>query len=221
MSDTNQVRINELARELEVKAKAIIDLLSEYGVTEKKTHSSSIPADVAEKVRKRIQGAAEAEAQAEAQAEAAVKAEKEAKDVAAKAARMKPAAPAAPPQASASRKTDCTRSARGDECDTCGTQGARSWPHSYAAGCKTRRTCSTSSRCVSSGPDSPVCTCEIANCPWRDETSRPGGHAAFCGAACGCRARRCSSTARSTDARRRTGSAFGHRKSRPAADRQW
>ena len=62
MSDTNQVRINELARELEVKAKAIIDLLSEYGVTEKKTHSSSIPADVAEKVRKRIQGAAEAEA---------------------------------------------------------------------------------------------------------------------------------------------------------------
>ncbi|PYT54177.1 MAG: translation initiation factor IF-2 [Acidobacteria bacterium] len=97
----NQVRINELARELEVKAKAIIDLLSEYGVTEKKTHSSSIPADVAEKVRKRIQGAAEAEAQAEAQAEAAVKAEKEAKDAAAKAARMKPAAPAAPPQASA------------------------------------------------------------------------------------------------------------------------
>src|SRR5437899_11600070 len=100
MSDTNQVRINELARELEVKAKAIIDLLSEYGVTEKKTHSSSIPADVAEKVRKRIQGAAEAEAQAEAQAEAAVKAEKEAKEAAAKAARMRPAAPAAPPQAS-------------------------------------------------------------------------------------------------------------------------
>src|SRR6266571_2865438 len=101
MSDINQVRINELARELEVKAKAIIDLLSEYGVTEKKTHSSSIPADVAEKVRKRIQGTAEAEAQVEAQAEAAAKAEKEAKDAAAKAARMKPAAPAVPPQASA------------------------------------------------------------------------------------------------------------------------
>ena len=47
MSDANQVRINELARELEVKAKAIIDLLPGYGVTEKKTHSSSIPADVA------------------------------------------------------------------------------------------------------------------------------------------------------------------------------
>src|SRR6266849_828283 len=48
MTDVNQVRINELARELEVKAKAIIDLLPGYGVTEKKTHSSSIPADVAE-----------------------------------------------------------------------------------------------------------------------------------------------------------------------------
>src|SRR5437899_5082063 len=96
MTDVNQVRINELARELEVKAKAIIDLLPGYGVTEKKTHSSSIPADVAEKVRKKIQGAAVEEAQAEA----AAKAEKEAKEAAAKAARMRPAAPAAPPQAS-------------------------------------------------------------------------------------------------------------------------
>jgi translation initiation factor IF-2 len=96
MTDVNQVRINELARELEVKAKAIIDLLPGYGVTEKKTHSSSIPADVAEKVRKNLQGAAEAEAQVEATA----KAEKEAKDAAAKAARMRPSAPVAQPQAS-------------------------------------------------------------------------------------------------------------------------
>src|SRR2546429_2985853 len=80
MTDANQVRINELARELEVKAKAIIDLLPGYGVTEKKTHSSSIPEDVAEKVRKKILGAAEEEAQAEA----AVKTEKEAKEAAAK-----------------------------------------------------------------------------------------------------------------------------------------
>jgi len=84
MTDVNQVRINELARELEVKAKAIIDLLPGYGVTEKKTHSSSIPADVAVRVRKKIQGAAEEEAQAEA----AAKAEKEAKEASAKAARM-------------------------------------------------------------------------------------------------------------------------------------
>ena len=95
MTDVNQVRINELARELEVKAKAIIDLLPGYGVTEKKTHSSSIPADVAEKVRKKLLGAAEEEAQHEA----AAKAEKEAKDAAAKAARMRPAAPVAPPAA--------------------------------------------------------------------------------------------------------------------------
>jgi len=70
MSDANQVRINELARELEVKAKAIIDLLAGYGVTEKKTHSSSIPVDVAEKVRKHIQGVADAEAAEEAKAKA-------------------------------------------------------------------------------------------------------------------------------------------------------
>src|SRR6266700_2849033 len=96
MTDANQVRINELARELEVKAKAIIDLLPGYGVTEKKTHSSSIPVDVAEKVRKKIQGVAEEEAQQEA----AAKAEKEAKDAAAKAARMRPAAAVTPPAAS-------------------------------------------------------------------------------------------------------------------------
>ena len=92
MTDTNQVRINELARELEVKAKAIIDLLPGFGVTEKKTHSSSIPADVAVKVRAAIQG----QAQAEADAEAKTKAEKEAKEAAAKAALRKPAAPPAP-----------------------------------------------------------------------------------------------------------------------------
>jgi hypothetical protein len=61
-TDANQVRINELARELEVKAKTVIDLLPGYGVTEKKTHSSSIPTDVAEKVRKRIKGFAETQA---------------------------------------------------------------------------------------------------------------------------------------------------------------
>src|SRR6266478_5616137 len=93
MSDANQVRINELARELEVKAKAIIDLLAGYGVTEKKTHSSSIPVDVAEKVRKHIQGVADAEAAEEAKA----KADKDSRDAAAKTARMRPAAaPAAP-----------------------------------------------------------------------------------------------------------------------------
>src|SRR6266566_2766053 len=92
MIDASQVRINELARELEVKAKAIIDVLPEVGLTEKKTHSSSVPVEIAEKVRQHFHSIAEAEAAAEA----AAKAEKEARDAAAKAARMKPAASPAP-----------------------------------------------------------------------------------------------------------------------------
>src|SRR5690349_23883865 len=47
-----KIRINDLARELEVKAKVILDILPEVGVTEKKTHSSSIEEDEAERVRK-------------------------------------------------------------------------------------------------------------------------------------------------------------------------
>src|SRR4029453_19248820 len=96
MTDANQVRINELARELEVKAKAIIDLLPGFGVTEKKTHSSSIPVDVAEKVRRTIQGQAEADVAAESPSESAAGAERQAKEAAARAARQRPAAPTAP-----------------------------------------------------------------------------------------------------------------------------
>src|SRR5450759_2407326 len=47
----NKIRINELARELEVKAHEILDRLPELGVSEKKTHSSSIDEDVAIKLR--------------------------------------------------------------------------------------------------------------------------------------------------------------------------
>ncbi len=50
----SKIRINELARELEVKPSAIIDLLPELGVTEKKTHSSSIEEDEALIIRKRL-----------------------------------------------------------------------------------------------------------------------------------------------------------------------
>src|SRR5258707_13981684 len=89
MSDANQVRINELARELEVKAKAIIDLLPGFGVTEKKTHSSSIPEDVAEKVKDHLKGVADAETAAEA--------DRSAKEAAAKAALRRPPAPVAAP----------------------------------------------------------------------------------------------------------------------------
>jgi translation initiation factor IF-2 len=92
MADSNQVRINELARELEIKAKVLIDYLPEAGVTEKKTHSSSIDLKHAELVRKHFRGLAAAE-----EAEEAAKAAKAttAKKPAAKPATAAPAAPAA------------------------------------------------------------------------------------------------------------------------------
>jgi translation initiation factor IF-2 len=92
MPDANQIRINELARELEVKARAILDYLPEAGVTEKKTHSSSIDVSAAEKVKKHFQSLA----QAEADAEAAAISEKAAKDAAAKAAKRGVPVAAAP-----------------------------------------------------------------------------------------------------------------------------
>ncbi|MBV9612031.1 MAG: translation initiation factor IF-2 [Acidobacteriaceae bacterium] len=51
-----KIRINELARELEVKPGVILDLLPELGVEEKKTHSSSIDEDVAIALRERLTG---------------------------------------------------------------------------------------------------------------------------------------------------------------------
>ncbi|MGA7753595.1 MAG: translation initiation factor IF-2 N-terminal domain-containing protein, partial [Candidatus Sulfotelmatobacter sp.] len=57
----SKVRINDLARELEVKSKAILDALPHVGVTEKKTHSSSLEEHEAEKVRAHIRGSAEAQ----------------------------------------------------------------------------------------------------------------------------------------------------------------
>ncbi|HEY7351251.1 MAG TPA: translation initiation factor IF-2 [Terriglobales bacterium] len=51
----SKIRINDLARELEVKSKAILDVLPEVGVTEKKTHSSSLEDHEAEKVRAHFQ----------------------------------------------------------------------------------------------------------------------------------------------------------------------
>jgi translation initiation factor IF-2 len=55
----SKVRINDLARELEVKSKAILDTLALVGVTEKKTHSSSLEEHEAEKVRVYLRSSAE------------------------------------------------------------------------------------------------------------------------------------------------------------------
>jgi translation initiation factor IF-2 len=52
----SKVRINDLARELEVKSRSILDALTAVGVTEPKTHSSSIEVDEAEKVRDYFSG---------------------------------------------------------------------------------------------------------------------------------------------------------------------
>jgi len=51
LSKTKKTRVNELARQLEVKASAILEVLPKVGVTEKKTHSSSVDDDTTEKVR--------------------------------------------------------------------------------------------------------------------------------------------------------------------------
>ncbi|HYA98077.1 MAG TPA: translation initiation factor IF-2 N-terminal domain-containing protein, partial [Methylomirabilota bacterium] len=114
MSDPNQIRINELARELEIKAKVLIDYLPEIGVTEKKTHSSSLDLDHAELVRKHFQALAEAEAAAEAEKQAkatAAKARPAAKPAAAPPPAARPAAPAAPPVAPAAAKPAAAPSA--------------------------------------------------------------------------------------------------------------
>src|SRR4051794_33863518 len=48
----NKIRVNELARELEVKSRQILEKLPELGITEKMTHSSSIDEDVALQLRR-------------------------------------------------------------------------------------------------------------------------------------------------------------------------
>src|ERR1700722_12766294 len=52
----SKIRINELARQLEVKSREVIDKLHELGITEPLTHSSSIDDDNAEKLRRYFGG---------------------------------------------------------------------------------------------------------------------------------------------------------------------
>jgi len=52
----SKIRINELARQLEVKSREVIDKLHELGIAEKVTHSSSIDEDVAEQLRRYYRG---------------------------------------------------------------------------------------------------------------------------------------------------------------------
>src|SRR6202023_206150 len=75
----SKVRINYLARELEVKSKAILDTLPLVGVTEKKTHSSSLEEHEAEKVRVYIRSSAEGSSPAGRSSARAVRGEEEIK----------------------------------------------------------------------------------------------------------------------------------------------
>src|SRR5262249_51686180 len=54
--DMSKIRINELARELEVKPNVILEVLPELGVDRKMTHSSSLDDDIALAVRQRLTG---------------------------------------------------------------------------------------------------------------------------------------------------------------------
>src|SRR5882757_10635638 len=65
----SKVRINDLARELEVKSRPILDALEAIGVTGK-THSSSIEADQAERVRDYFSGGSRGASASKQQVEA-------------------------------------------------------------------------------------------------------------------------------------------------------
>src|SRR5208282_4787391 len=49
-----KIRINELARELEVKSNVVIDYLAGLGIPDKKSHSSALDDDLADKVREHL-----------------------------------------------------------------------------------------------------------------------------------------------------------------------
>ena len=68
----SKIRINELARQLEIPSHDILAMLPELGVTEKKTHSSSLDDDVAEAIRQRVQGGGASSQPREAPAAVAV-----------------------------------------------------------------------------------------------------------------------------------------------------
>src|SRR5947207_14151790 len=58
-----KVRIDDIAHELKVKSKSVLDFLPTIGITDKKSHSSSLEHDEADKVRKHFAKAAEAAAE--------------------------------------------------------------------------------------------------------------------------------------------------------------
>ncbi len=112
MAESGHIRINELARELEVKAKVILEYLPKIGVTENKTHSSSISTEIADKVRQHFRQLAEAEAAEIQAAETQATVQKAAEEAVAKAARVPPPPPAEPAPATPPRPAAPTPAVR-------------------------------------------------------------------------------------------------------------
>jgi translation initiation factor IF-2 len=105
----NKIRINVLARELEVKAHELLDKLPELGVTEKKTHSSSIDEDVADKLRRIFGGGGAGEPAAQTSSNGSTAAVAEEPGAA-------PAEPEEPPQAAPEAAREAPpREARAEE----------------------------------------------------------------------------------------------------------
>ncbi|MGA7830962.1 MAG: translation initiation factor IF-2 N-terminal domain-containing protein, partial [Terracidiphilus sp.] len=63
----SKVRINDLAREMEVKSRQVLDVLAELGLATGKTHSSSLEEYEAEKVRAQFMRGSRAAGQASTQ----------------------------------------------------------------------------------------------------------------------------------------------------------
>ena len=100
----SKIRINELARELEVKPSVILDLLPELGIHDKKTHSSSLDDDLALIVRRHVAGGGGA---------AAFASESETEASESHSSSMEAAAPAAEhAPVSAQRRSACARRRR-------------------------------------------------------------------------------------------------------------
>src|SRR5438046_5379686 len=57
-----KIRINDLARELEVKSKSVLDYLHEIGVADVKSHSTAVEDDIAERVRTHFHSGGDQEA---------------------------------------------------------------------------------------------------------------------------------------------------------------
>src|SRR5579864_5835085 len=55
----SKIRINDLARELEVKSKSIVDYLPEIGITDKRSHSSALDEEQAARVRDHFSASSE------------------------------------------------------------------------------------------------------------------------------------------------------------------